>query len=219
MGTDSDTFITTGSKLEKDHMASSTPSIHMKSSTDDGIIGSSSQSIHVKTDRDDDIIGFDIKLETEEEKERRILADKALWKPAPAPFELPEPPRTEKKVITVTDTPRTVNVREPEPVMTSEQRQKEIRGNFIKDWQKDLKEFFSLGKSKKKEKSSKSSKSSLSSKTSSMTLEQADSWTNGEPQITYRSDQCESQEEPTKDSMGTVIKVEDTGTDHKMGEE
>merc|ERR1711962_955413 len=219
--TDGDTFTTSGPALDKeDQMASSIPSIHMKSSTEDGIIGSSSQSIHVKTDRDDDIIGFDIRHE--EEKERQRLADEALWKPAPAPFELPksEVKKMETKVVSRPETPKVIDM--AEPTMTPEQKEK--RGNFIKDWQRDLKEFFSLGKSKKNEKSMRSHKSSLSSKSSSMTLERADSRTFGEKktnvsEIPNRSEQNESKEEPRNDSNETPVKVETTESNDKMQEE
>merc|ERR1711962_1159949 len=218
---DGDTFTTSGPALDKeDQMASSIPSIHMKSSTEDGIIGSSSQSIHVKTDRDDDIIGFDIRHE--EEKERQRLADEALWEPAPAPFELPksEVKKMETKVVSRPETPKVIDM--AEPTMTPEQKEK--RGNFIKDWQRDLKEFFSLGKSKKNEKSMRSHKSSLSSKSSSMTLERADSRTFGEKktnvsEIPNRSEQNESKEEPRNDSNETPVKVETMESNDKMQEE
>jgi len=166
-----DNFTSCGQIVDKnDQMASSTPSIHMKSSTDDDIIGSSSPSIHVKTDRDDDIIGFDIKREEECEKEKLKLADEALWRPAPPPFELPEPPKTEENYMFVLDTPKEISQKaQTEPSISSEQKKR--RGNFIKDWQSDLKEFFSLGKKKKK---------SSVSKASTLTLEQADLKVNGD---------------------------------------
>merc|ERR1712098_1002264 len=101
---------------------------------------------------------------------------------------------------------------------------KEKRGNFIKDWQRDLKEFFSLGKSKKNEKSMRSHKSSLSSKFSSMTLERADSRTFGEKktnvsEIPDRSEQSESKEEPRNDYNEIPVKVETTETNDKMQDE
>ena len=133
--------------------------------------------------RDDDIIGFDIikpkgdvettiapdeitevvvgksKEETEKETEEKRLADMALWKPAPAPFELPESQLSPKPPARKFSLAQAIEEPESEPSLTSEQKEK--RGSFVRDWQRDIKEFFSLGRKKKRE-----SRSTLASKES-----------------------------------------------------
>ena len=137
---------------------------------------------HVKP-RDDDIIGFDIikpkgdvettnetdqiteivvessKEETESEMEEKRMADMALWKPAPAPFELPESHLTPKPLARKLSLAQAIQEPETEPSLSSEQKEK--RGSFVRDWQRDIKEFFSLGRKKKRE-----SRSTLASKES-----------------------------------------------------
>ena len=127
-------------------IASSTPSIHIKSSPNDTIVGSASPPIHIKSERDDDIIGFDIKDEVEREAER--LADEAQWKPAPAPYEAPDPPRPPARKSSLAQARLTSEHVSSTPSLNTVQREKK-KSSFIKDWQRDLKEFFSLGRSKK----------------------------------------------------------------------
>ena len=130
-------------------IASSTPSVHIKSSPNDTIDGSASPSIHIKSERDDDIIGFDIKDDVEKEKEALRLADEALWKPAPAPYEAPDAPRPPARKSSLAQARLTSEPVSSTPSLNTVQREKK-KSSFIKDWQRDLKEFFSLGRSKKK---------------------------------------------------------------------
>jgi len=129
--------------------ASSTPSVHIKTSPNDTIVGSASPPIHIKSERDDDIIGFDIKDDVEKEKEAARLADEAQWKPAPAPYEAPDPPRPPVRKSSLAQAKLTSEPVSSTPSLNTIQREKK-KSSFIKDWQRDLKEFFSLGMSKKK---------------------------------------------------------------------
>merc|ERR1719264_1764019 len=130
-------------------IASSTPSVHIKSSPNDNIAGSASPPIHIKSERDDDIIGFDIKADAEKEKEAARQADEAQWKPAPAPYEAPYAPRPPARKSSLAQARLTSEPASSTPSLNTVQREKK-KSSFIKDWQRDLKEFFSLGRSKKK---------------------------------------------------------------------
>jgi len=142
-------------------IASSTPSVHIKSSPNDTIAGSTSPAIHIKSERDDDIIGFDIKDDVEKEKEAQRLADMALWKPAPAPYEAPDAPRPPARKSSLAQARLTSEPVSSTPSLNTVQREKK-KSSFIKDWQRDLKEFFSLGSSKKTRKQSEVSQDSSS---------------------------------------------------------
>ena len=107
------------------------------------------KSIHIKSERDDDIIGFDIKADVEKEKEAARLADEAQWKPAPAPYEAPDAPRPPARKSSLAQAKLTSEPVSSTPSLNTVQREKK-KSSFIKDWQRDLKEFFSLGRSKKK---------------------------------------------------------------------
>ena len=123
--------------------------VHPHCSLNDTIVGSASPPIHIKSDRDDDIIGFDIKADAEKEKEAARQADEAQWKPAPAPYEAPHAPRPPARKSSLVQARLTSEPVSSTPSLNTVQREKK-KSSFIKDWQRDLKEFFSLGRSKKK---------------------------------------------------------------------
>jgi len=119
--------------------ASSTPSVHVKSAANDHILGSASPPLHIKAQRTDDVIGFDIDGSPKEDKDNYTNNKNT------EEFEPPKPPLRKSSLAAS----RQTSDFNSKSSMTSTQKEK--RGNFIKDWQRDLKEFFSLGSSKKKE--------------------------------------------------------------------